>query len=73
MPTYAKPYLTLPDQLALVKSRGLQVADDAAAIESLHLPSSRLKQEVFDSTTPHPRQLRLQSRHFPLCRLDISV
>lgn len=33
---YTKPYLSLNDQLALLKSRGLQVADDAQAIECLH-------------------------------------
>jgi abortive infection bacteriophage resistance protein len=33
---YAKPYLALPDQLNLIKSRGLHVADDAAAIDCLH-------------------------------------
>ncbi len=36
MSHYSKPYLPLPDQLALIKKRGLQVADDAAAIECLH-------------------------------------
>ena len=36
MALYTKPYLPLPDQLALIKSRGLQVADDAATIQSLH-------------------------------------
>ena len=33
---YSKPYLALPDQLNLLKQRGLQVADDAAAEECLH-------------------------------------
>lgn len=36
MPHYSKPYLPLSDQLALIKKRGLQVTDDAAAIECLH-------------------------------------
>lgn len=36
MPSYTKPYLSLPDQLALIKSRGLQVTDDADALECLH-------------------------------------
>lgn len=33
---YTKPYLSLPDQLNLLKTRGLQVADDADALECLH-------------------------------------
>lgn len=33
---YSKPWLSLPDQLALLKSRGLLVKDEAAAIECLH-------------------------------------
>lgn len=33
---YRKPYLSLPDQLSLLKQRGLQVADDAAAEDCLH-------------------------------------
>ncbi len=33
---YTKPYLSLPDQLALLKGRGLQVTDDAKAEECLH-------------------------------------
>lgn len=33
---YSKPYLPLPDQFRLLKQRGLQVADDAAAVECLH-------------------------------------
>ena len=33
---YSKPYLPLPDQLSLLKQRGLQVADDAAALDCLH-------------------------------------
>jgi len=36
MPTYNKPFLSLPDQLALIKSRGMIVPDDAAAIDALH-------------------------------------
>ena len=36
MAPYTKPFLSLPDQLALIKSRGLQVADDADALECLH-------------------------------------
>lgn len=36
MATYTKPYLTLPDQLQLIKSRGLQVVDDTNAIKCLH-------------------------------------
>ncbi len=36
MAFYTKPYLPLSDQLALIKSRGLQVADDADAIKCLH-------------------------------------
>ena len=36
MASYTKPFLSLPDQLALIKSRGLQVADDADALECLH-------------------------------------
>lgn len=36
MALYTKPYLSLTDQLALIKSRGLQVADDADAVECLH-------------------------------------
>jgi abortive infection bacteriophage resistance protein len=33
---YNKPHLSLADQLALLKQRGLQVSDDEAAIERLH-------------------------------------
>jgi abortive infection bacteriophage resistance protein len=33
--SYTKPYLSLPDQLALLKSRGLQVADDTVGMECL--------------------------------------
>lgn len=33
---YTKTYLSLPEQLKLLKSRGMQVANDAVAIESLH-------------------------------------
>jgi len=33
---YRKPYLSLSDQLSLLKQRGLQVADDARAIDCLH-------------------------------------
>jgi len=33
---YTKPYLSLSDQLRLLKKRGLQVADDAAAEDCLH-------------------------------------
>ena len=33
---YIKPWLSLPDQLALLKNRGLLVEDDSAAIECLH-------------------------------------
>jgi abortive infection bacteriophage resistance protein len=33
---YNKPHLSLADQLALLKQRGLQVSDEAAAIERLH-------------------------------------
>ena len=36
MALYTKPYLSLSDQLSLLKMRGLLVADDAAAIECLH-------------------------------------
>ena len=36
MPVYNKPHFSLADQLALLKSRGLEVADDKAAIECLH-------------------------------------
>lgn len=36
MASYSKPYLSLPDQLNVLKTRGLQVADDADAIECLH-------------------------------------
>lgn len=36
MASYPKPYLPLHDQLALIKSRGLQVADDTDALECLH-------------------------------------
>ena len=36
MLTYNKPHLSLADQLALLKSRGLTVADDKAAQECLH-------------------------------------
>ncbi|RZA20265.1 MAG: Abi family protein [Proteobacteria bacterium] len=36
LPSYSKPFLPLADQLALLKSRGLQVSDDVAAIECLH-------------------------------------
>lgn len=36
MPHYSKPYLPLADQLALIKNRGLLVADEAAALECLH-------------------------------------
>lgn len=32
---YSKPYLPLSDQLSLLKQRGLQVADDAAAVDCL--------------------------------------
>ncbi len=32
---YNKPFFSLPDQLTLLKNRGLQVADDAKAIECL--------------------------------------
>ena len=33
---YSKPYLSLPDQLSLLKQRGLQIADDIAAEDCLH-------------------------------------
>ena len=33
---YSKPYLSLSDQLSLLKRRGLQVADEAAAEDCLH-------------------------------------
>ena len=33
---YSKSYLSLPNQLSLLKRRGLQVADDAAAEDCLH-------------------------------------
>lgn len=33
---YSKPWLSLPNQLALLKRRGLLVQDDAASIECLH-------------------------------------
>ena len=36
MSPYTKPYLSLPDQLRLIKSRGLQVADDVEAVDCLH-------------------------------------
>jgi abortive infection bacteriophage resistance protein len=36
MPSYTKPFLSLADQLETLKSRGLHVEDDAAAIECLH-------------------------------------
>jgi abortive infection bacteriophage resistance protein len=36
MPSYTKPYLSLPDQIQLLKHRGLQVADDVATMECLH-------------------------------------
>jgi len=36
MLAYDKPFVSLPDQLALLKSRGLHVADDNAALECLH-------------------------------------
>ncbi len=36
MPIYSKPYLSLPDQLAKLKSRGLKVTDDDEAIQCLH-------------------------------------
>ena len=36
MASYTKPYLSLFDQLAQLKSRGMDVMDDAAAIECLH-------------------------------------
>lgn len=36
MPHYSKPYLSLAGQLTLIKKRGLQVADEAAAIDCLH-------------------------------------
>ena len=35
MASYTKPYLAPPQQLQLLKTRGLQVADDVAAIECL--------------------------------------
>ncbi|MBP6533956.1 MAG: Abi family protein [Arenimonas sp.] len=34
-PAYSKPAMTLPDQLALLKSRGMAVADDARAMHYL--------------------------------------
>lgn len=34
--SYGKPHLSLSDQLSLLKSRGLQFADDTQAIECLH-------------------------------------
>lgn len=36
MALYTKPYLSLLDQLALIKSRGLKVADASDALECLH-------------------------------------
>ena len=37
MPTvYSKPYKSLPDQIALLKQRGLLISNDAAAMECLH-------------------------------------
>lgn len=36
MTHYSKPYLPLADQLALIKKRGLFVADEAAGLECLH-------------------------------------
>lgn len=36
MTVYNKPHLSLADQLALLKQRGLQITDDVAAIEYLH-------------------------------------
>lgn len=36
METYNKPFLSLPEQLAVLKSRGLLVEDESAAIECLH-------------------------------------
>lgn len=36
MAQYSKPHLALPDQLALLQSRGLQVKDDEIAIACLH-------------------------------------
>ena len=35
MPPYTKPYLSVPDQLGLLKSRGLQVANDVDAADCL--------------------------------------
>lgn len=36
LPTYSKPYLSLADQLTLLKRRGLLVADEGVALECLH-------------------------------------
>jgi abortive infection bacteriophage resistance protein len=33
---YSKPYLPIPDQLALIKSRGMVVSDDALAQSHLN-------------------------------------
>lgn len=51
MSTYGKPYLTVAQQLALLKRRGLHVADDAAALEvlSLYVFDRRLRLLVLDA------------------------
>lgn len=36
MSAYSKPYLTFKQQLALLKARGLNITDDAAALSCLH-------------------------------------
>jgi abortive infection bacteriophage resistance protein len=36
LPAYTKSHLTFPQQLALLKSRGMQIDDDAAGVECLH-------------------------------------
>jgi hypothetical protein len=42
---YSKPYLPVPDQLTLIKSRGMTITDDALAqsyLEKIVLPTQRL-------------------------------